>query len=74
MGITMGLMKQLRERNVLSRSGLKVLDIGSSNLYQAMAQEIVDYVTAFGGKENPAALREWLALVRLGRRERFHRR
>ncbi len=59
MGITMGLMKQLRERNVLSRSGLKVLDIGSSNLYQAMAQEIVDYVTAFGGKENPAALREF---------------
>lgn len=59
MGITMGLMKQLRERNVLSRSGLKVLDIGSSNLYQATAQEIVDYVTAFGGVENPVALNEF---------------
>lgn len=59
MGITMGLMKQLRERNVLSRSGLKVLDIGSSNLYQAQAQEIVDYVSAFGGKESPALLQEF---------------
>jgi len=59
MGITMTLMKQLRERNVLSRTGLKVLDIGSSNLYQAEAQEIVDYVSAFGGSENPAALQEF---------------
>lgn len=59
MGITMGLMKQLRQRNVLNRSGLKVLDIGSSNLYQATAQEITDYVTAFGGKESPAALQEF---------------
>lgn len=59
MGITMGLMKQLRERNVLSRSGLKVLDIGSSNLYQAKTQEIVDYVTAFGGSESPASLDEF---------------
>lgn len=59
MGITMGLMKQLREKNVLSRSGLKVLDIGSSNLYQAKAQEIVDYVSAFGGNENPAALQDF---------------
>jgi hypothetical protein len=59
MGITMGLMKQLKERNVLSRSGLKVLDIGSSNLYQATAKEITDYVTAFGGAENPAALNKF---------------
>jgi hypothetical protein len=59
MGIIMGLMKQLKERNVLSRSGLKVLDIGSSNLYQATAKEITDYVTAFGGAENPAALNKF---------------
>ena len=59
MGITMGLMHQLRERNVLSRSGLKVLDIGSSNLYQATAKEITDYVMAFGGKEGPGVLQEF---------------
>ena len=59
MGITMELMKQLRERDVFSRSGLKVLDIGSSNLYQAKAQDIVDYVSAFGGSENPASLNEF---------------
>lgn len=59
MGITMGLMQQLRTRGVFSRSGLRVLDIGSSNLYQAQAQDIVDYVSAFGGSENPASLNEF---------------
>ncbi|MFM9970246.1 MAG: hypothetical protein ACKVQK_17790 [Burkholderiales bacterium] len=48
MGITMSLMKALKDRAIFSRRGLKVLDIGSSNLYQADTQSIVEYVSQFG--------------------------
>lgn len=66
MGITMKLMNQLREKNVLSRSGLKVLDIGSSNLYQAEAAEIAEFVSAFGVKEEAAALADFAARLARG--------
>jgi hypothetical protein len=56
MGITLALMKQLKDRGVLSRSGLRVLDIGSSNLYQADAPGIIDYVSAFKDSEGGAKL------------------
>ena len=51
MGITFSLMQKLKDHSVLSRSGLRVLDIGSSNLYQADAPGIVEYVRGFPGAD-----------------------
>lgn len=54
MGITMALMTALKEKGVFDRSGLNVLDIGSSNLYQADVGAIVKYVSGFtDGEKQP---------------------
>ena len=47
MGITFSLMEKLRARNVLAGTRLRVLDIGSSNLYQADAAQIIAFVKSF---------------------------
>ncbi len=52
MGITFSLMQKLKDRGVLSRSGMRVLDIGSSNLYQADAPGIIEYLSAFTDGES----------------------
>ena len=47
MGITFSLMEKLRARNVLAGTRIRVLDIGSSNLYQADAAGIIAFVKSF---------------------------
>ena len=54
MGITMSLMHALKDKGVFSKSGLNVLDIGSSNLYQADAASIRNFVSGFSdGEKQP---------------------
>lgn len=59
MGITMALMNALKDRGVFARSGQKVLDVGSSNLYQADEKSIIDYVSAFSADEQQPSLAEF---------------
>jgi SAM-dependent methyltransferase len=47
MGITLALLDEMRSRGLLQRAGQRVLDVGSSNLYQAEAPAIQRFVRAF---------------------------
>ena len=50
----MSLMHALKDKGVFSKSGLNVLDIGSSNLYQADAASIRNFVSGFSdGEKQP---------------------
>lgn len=66
MGITLSLMKELRNRGVLTRSGLRVLDIGSSNLYLADTQGVIEYVRGFTGEQTSTSLNEFAARIAKG--------
>lgn len=52
MGITLFVLEELKDKGVIARPGLKVLDIGSSNLYQASAASVIHYVRSFGGSND----------------------
>lgn len=51
MGIAFSYIKKMEELGLFSRKGMKILDIGSSNLYLARPGEITDFIRARGGAE-----------------------
>lgn len=62
MGITLALLNEMKRRELLPRSGLRVLDIGSSNLYQADAAGVAAFVRSYqAGAGDLAAFAERMA-------------
>lgn len=48
MGIAFSYIRKMEELGLFRHGGTKILDIGSSNLYSAKAEEITDFVRAHG--------------------------
>lgn len=66
MGITFGLLEQLRSRGVFESSACKVLDIGSSNLYSASEDQVKSFVRQFSAVKDDAELSVFAARIARG--------
>lgn len=66
MGITFGLLDRLRSGGMFAGAGVKVLDIGSSNLYQAQFEQVRDFVLHFRPAEPKGELAAFAARIAKG--------
>jgi hypothetical protein len=53
MGISLSMIERMQELGVFGRSGMSVLDIGSSNLYSASAERVLRFLERFGVSATP---------------------
>lgn len=65
MGIAFSYIRKMEELGLFRQSGVKILDIGSSNLYLAKAEEVTDFVRAHGAPAR-ADLAEFAARMAYG--------
>jgi len=52
MGITLKAIQTLQDKSVLTSATKSLLDVGSSNLYQASTQGVVEFLKVFGVSQN----------------------
>jgi hypothetical protein len=50
MGITLKAIQTLQDKSVLTSATKSLLDVGSSNLYQASTQGVVEFLKKFSKK------------------------